>query len=188
MRAKESNSEGHCSDHYPISSHRSLCGWPTKQIPLPLPAPPPEIELQFRPQEIELPIADAKDRAKIDYVIETVGTKSFASLWWNHEEELRKIDKELVHVHPFQFLETVFGEDSKIAQFMPEIFKYDLTMGPFIEGLERGFALQEHRDKFWDYLPSFAKKVGMNKRQVISYLHPRQNLEGFVKELIQIHC
>jgi hypothetical protein len=167
----------------------TLC--PQQPPPPEIPAPPAELVLsvvETHPREdIEMPEALPEAKKKIAYVVENVSTKNGLTLW-GMEDELNGIRKELENkyrVHPFQFLEAIYGRGSKVAKYMPDIVDSILKFPRFMEGVVSGFNDEEHKKKVWDYAPSFAKKVNISLRRLFSLLHPVPDLPTLVRELTE---
>jgi len=165
--------------------------------PLPLPPPRATVVLQQQPDgnviqvvvaapEIELPEIGLAERNKIAHVVQTIATASYWSLWREHKERLDAIDRELIPVHPFQFLEAIFGRTSTVKHHMPAVMNRWKVDSEFIGGLEKSIARTVHREKIYEYLPSFAKKVGSTPEFVQSYLLPEQNWRGLTMHLIEL--
>jgi hypothetical protein len=134
-----------------------------------------------------MPSIDPIAEQQIEYVVKTLGTATWVALWKNHSVELKDIGQKIVHVHPFQFLEVIFREASKVSQHMPVIFRYNLLTSNFVNGLRSGFERPEHKAKTPDYLHSFATRVKISHQSVHDHLQQR-DIEGLVQALIKIHC
>jgi hypothetical protein len=145
---------------------------------------------ELLPVEINMPKISYQDRQKVEWIVRTLGDNSLIEIF-KQKSKLEETGEEIMHLHPFQLLETVFGQYSvikpQIARVMDDVF-----IGKnFLAGLEDGIQntkYPEHKTMLRAYIPSFSRSVGVHPEKTHSFLSPTRNWEGLVTHLVSIHC
>lgn len=138
-------------------------------------------------EEIEMDPPGMVERSKVEFIVKTLAHESLLDIW-GKEATLVTYGEEIEHIHPFQFLEAIFGEFSLVKNDMPTLMKRSIIPGKFLGGLKKSMKLSDHKDKVALYLPSFAKKMNSTLEKVKSFLVPTQKWEGLVMYLIERNC
>lgn len=109
----------------------------------------------------------SQDQAKIARVVEKLSKRQY--LWPTDVADLEGIDKDLISLHPFKFLSTIFS-NPRLRQLMWEKVRHDrLAMGKtlipkgFIPGVNKGmsrFIPGTSIDPVEPYIDDFAAAVG----------------------------
>ena len=129
-----------------------------------------------------LPGSDPKEREKIIEIMTTMGSHGNMSLLMHHQKRLRKLGKEVEHVHPLKFLGCIFSTPG-MRIYMDDIYHSSFKWSNFIKGLSPNFDHELKKVNLLKYLDDFAKEVNIPKEKMIVYFQNR-DWEGFVKFLI----
>jgi len=172
------------------------CWFPNGLLPRQTPARNHQRQLQTIPSllipppvssHIEIPPPGPTERKKVEFIVTTLAKASYFALWHEHEGTLKQYGEEIENLHPFQFLEIIFGRFSTVKKHMPILMSRSIIPREFLNGLAKGISNPIHSQKASSYMHSFAKKVGSSPEYIHSFLSPTHNWDGLVKHLIAIN-
>jgi hypothetical protein len=176
------------------------------------PPPPPEPESTPEPPQIRSPVLSPAltpatqnrappvepsyeslrwlpaDKAQIGEIIQTMGTCTKFTLLWNatkfrhYEQQMDAIEIGGAPLHPFKFLETIFGNPS-LKKHMPYIFNDFFLKKGFMAGVIKGMEREAAKNNLDRYIEPFARKMELVPQSVRTLIQVR-NWEGVVRLLL----
>ena len=145
--------------------------------PIEIDEPPPLPTVQTAPPQ--LIAADPygslrwslEDRRKIGEIVSSMGQYALGEIGFvsfisnsgkyrQYERDLESIAVENEPLHPFKFLETVFGNPD-LKRYMPPIFDNFFLRSGFMSGMNKGMNRESGRSNLEPYLESFCKETGV---------------------------
>lgn len=137
---------------------------------------------------VDMPSPDESAKKKVEDIVTTLATGSWITLI-RAKSRLEKYHLDLEPIHPFQFLEAIFGDDSVVKPLMPKLMNCtSLITNPFLDGLSTGMKNLKHKKNINTYLPSFSEKMKADLNEIHAFIYPVENMKGLVMHLIKIHC
>ncbi len=152
------------------------------------PAERVDLSIHAVPASITMPPINTDFRRKIAHLVKCLEVDSPIELGIK-SSSLNQLKVDLADVHPFQFLEAIFGDFSSVKDCMPGVMSRSWGipssfLGGFISSMKEH---PTHRSMVGPYLHSFAKKMKTSSEKIKSYMIPTQDWDGLVKHLISIH-
>lgn len=144
---------------------------------------PPQIE-QKELSYSELVCTD-QDRLIIYEIILTVASSNVLKLGIK-ESYLRKLQEQILHVHPMKFLTSIFNH-SELRACMPGIFDSSFKRWGFMDGLAPSMDREAAKGKLLQYLEDFAREIGVTVEELKPFFLS-QKWEEMVYHLIDQLC
>jgi hypothetical protein len=159
----------------------AVCGAPfSARLPLAkIISIPPEIPKGDVPYQ-ELTCSD-QDKKRIAEIITTMADKGKLYLYMN-QEHLKKLGKQIDHVHPLKFLATIFA-DGQLAPCMSPIFEDFFKRVEFLRGLEPSLTREHLKGKLEQYIDDFARELSISSQELRPFFK-RGNWEELVRYLM----
>lgn len=135
-----------------------------------------------------------EEKAKIDYIIRTVGTDTTALV--TKAGQIKKAGKEVERVHPFKFLEIVFSDAGlrealkKMHMYSAPVIRTKLKWNGFLKGngdnigFEEKLKRQADEDNLIKFIPGFAKTLNIAPATITPFIEQRQ-WEALVIHLLE---
>ena len=135
----------------------------------PIVTAPLTVTLTQPSSQVTMPPLAREERDKLEYIVTTLATAGsvFALLGDKYLKPYGVQTKPVVH--PFQFMELIFGKFSKVKQHMPNLMGRVFVPGEFIKGFLESALDPIHAAKTNLYIHSFAKKVKLTPEKVMSF-------------------
>jgi hypothetical protein len=148
---------------------------------------PPASIIKIIPQQQDktyenLPGCDPKDREKIIEIFSTIGSHGNMSLLMHHQKRVRKLGKEIEHVHPLKLLGCIFSTFG-MRVYMDDIYHNSWKWSNVMKGIGANLDHELQKDSLFKYLDDFSKEVNIPKEKIIVYCQNR-DWEELVKFLI----
>jgi hypothetical protein len=119
--------------------------------------------------DIEMPPPGITERKKVEFIVKTLALKDLLEIY-NESDTLKKYGKEIAHIHPFQFLEAIFGKYSIVKEHMPTLMNKYIIPGEFLGGFTKSIKEHPTHSQMTDpYLFSFAKKMRTTPEKIQSF-------------------
>ncbi|HSX26945.1 MAG TPA: hypothetical protein VLE89_08080 [Chlamydiales bacterium] len=155
---------------------------PTPQFHSPAPLPPPQGPFANLP-------CDADDQEKIRTVVRKLGSHEFFRI--QDITELMGIKKDILHVHPFKFLWTIFSNENckntlkniqqKASQkgFINGFFDKRAKNG-FMDGVNEGMKREMDDKNIEPHIADFAASVGTKAEEICDLIEQGKSKENWV--------
>lgn len=113
------------------------------------------------------------DQRKIQDLVKTLATNNYIILWGKHSSRLRKVEKEIYHVHPFRFLATIHNHPASKKYFRTVLDDSLLRMN-FVKGFAKKMERDAQHNNLERFLETFAKDVQLSKERLQTILLKKQ--------------
>ena len=133
---------------------------------------------------VELPPIGKVERDKIEFIFNTLATKSYFEILRSYKE-LAQLREELKDLHPFQSLEVIFEVDSPIKNYMPTIINSWKIGSRLVEEFSKKMEMADHKKMTASYVDSFSKKVNTTPEAISSRLG---SISDLIEHLIEKNC
>jgi hypothetical protein len=137
-------------------------------IKIPPTEPAATSELSFG----ELPCTD-EDAGKINRLISVMGENGKVVLLMKYQKELRRIGREIDHVHPLKFIYVIMS-DPHLKSSLKKVYSDYFKWTNFMDGLGNGLTSQNKQGKISIYLDDFAKSLGISRESLQNYVDKQE--------------
>lgn len=125
--------------------------------------------------------ANQQEKADIGYIVKTLADNSLIKIK-SSESSLKKAGDRITHIHPFQFLITVF-QDEQLKVCMRNLQGKSWVWKSFLEGITDTLAEENNVNNLLPYAEDFAARININSNVFLPTLQSAK-WQKFIEVLI----